>query len=181
MAARRAFVLSSVGALLALGGPLAGCGWEPLYADSATLPASAELRAVKVAPIPERIGQRLELALRQSLNPDGVATPQRYLLRTTLRVSRVDLGIQTQGLGTRLRVDVSAYYELRDLKTGARLLAETAHVTQSFDIVANDYSNVVAEDDARRRAVKELSREMTIRLALFMQRRTTPKPLPAKP
>ena len=48
---------------------LCGCGWEPLYADLQTGPASEELRAIKVQPIPERIGQRLEIALRNSLNP----------------------------------------------------------------------------------------------------------------
>ena len=176
MTARRAFLLSSIGALLAL----SGCGGVPLYADPETGPADAELRAIKVAPIAERIGQRLEWALRQSLNPDGLPTPQRYLLRTTLTVSRFDLGIQTQGLGTRGRLDVVATYALSDIKTGAQLLVGTTHAAQSFDILANEYSNIVAENDARRGAVEELSRELVIRLALFTQRRAAPKAKPAK-
>ena len=49
---------------------LSGCGWTPLYAESRG-PASEELRAIRVDPIPERIGQRLEIALRNSLNPTG--------------------------------------------------------------------------------------------------------------
>ena len=67
MAARRALLALALGALLAL----PGCGWEPLYADRETGPADLELRAIKVDPIAERIGQRLALALRESLNPDG--------------------------------------------------------------------------------------------------------------
>ena len=51
-----------------------GCGWTPLYADTETDAASQELRAIKVDPIPERIGQRLEMALRNSLNPTGEPT-----------------------------------------------------------------------------------------------------------
>src|SRR5438034_3017915 len=99
---RRAMFGWSLGLMLGLGlSALAGCGWAPLYADPATGPADEELRAIGVAAIPERIGHRLALALRESLNPTGQPTRQRYLLRTTLQVARLDLGIQTQGLGTR--------------------------------------------------------------------------------
>src|SRR6266571_2823717 len=100
MNGRRALSGWSLGLLLGLGLlQMAGCGWAPLYADLVTGPADAELRAISVASIPERIGQRLALALRESLNPSGEPTRQRYLLRTTLQIARSDLGIQTQGLG----------------------------------------------------------------------------------
>ncbi len=79
--------------------PLAGCGWAPLYADRAAGPADKELAAIKVAPIPERIGQRLALELRQWLNPNGEPVPSRYVLRTLLQTTRFDLGILS--IGTR--------------------------------------------------------------------------------
>ena len=166
MAGRRALF----GLMLALGS-LAGCGWEPLYADREAGPADAELRAIKVAPISERIGQRLELALRNELGSGTEGTPQRYILRTTLQTVRSDLGIQSTGLGTRGKLDVSATYVLSDLKTGAQLLANTTHDAESFDILANEYASVVAEDDARTRAVHQLQREIVARLTLFLQRR----------
>ena len=149
----------------------AGCGWTPLYADPETGPADAELRAIRVAPIPERIGQRLETALRRSLNPDGVPTPSRYILHTTLVVTRQDLGVQSQGLGTLGRVDVNSTLTLTEVKTGKVLLTSGSHVFESFDIVANEYSTVVAEEDARNRAVDELRRDMMTKVTLFMQRR----------
>ena len=157
----------------ALGLPimLAGCGWEPLYADRQTGPADAELRAIKVMPVAERIGQKLEFALRSSLNPDGEPTPQRYVLRATLALVRSNLGVITQGLGTRARVDVYANFNLTESKTGAVVLNGTSHVAESFDLQANEYANVVAEDDARTRAVEELRRDMMTRLTLYMQRR----------
>jgi hypothetical protein len=68
---------------------------------------------------------------------------------------------------------------LIDIKTGAGLMATTSHVSESFDILANEYASVVAEDDARTRAVEELRRDMVTRLTLFLQRRvadTLPKP-----
>ena len=155
---------------------LSGCGWTPIYADPATGPADAELRAIRVAPIAERIGQKLALALRHSLNPSGEAAPQRYILRTTLRVIRLDLGVLTQGIGTRGRLDVYGDFVLSDLANNAQLLAGTSHVAESFDILANEYSNVVAEDDARSRAIEELRRDMLARLTLFMQRRAVAAP-----
>lgn len=156
----------------ALAGPLllAGCGWTPLYADRQTTPADAELAAIKVGPIAERIGQRLELGLRESLDPSG-EVKKRYLLQTTLQTVRADLGVQSQGLGTRGKLDVTATFKLSDITSGAVLLTNTVHVADSFDIGANEYVTVVAEDDARVRSVEELRRDIVTRLTLFMQRR----------
>ncbi len=149
----------------------AGCGWTPLYADRTTAPAGVDLRAIKVDPINERIGQRLEMGLRTSLNPTGIPTPVRYELKTTLGVARSDLGIQSQGLATRGQVDVVATYVLTDAATRKKLLTNTLHVSDSFDILANGYATVVTEDDARTRTVEELRSEIVARLTMFMQRR----------
>lgn len=166
---------------LALCAPIAfyGCGWEPLYGDPETGPASEELRAIRVNPILERIGQRLEIALRNSLNPSGEPTPARYELRTTLATSLSNLGIQSQGLATLGKLDVFATYFLIDLKNGSNLLVNTLHVVNTFDLNPNQYSSIVGEDDAAVRSVAELDREITIRLSLFFQRRLAeqrPKP-----
>ena len=172
MPARRILLVRALGIVLGLGlAVLNGCGWAPLYADRESGPADEEFRAIRVAPISERIGQKLALALRESLNPAGEPTPQRYMLRTTLSTSRQDLGIQTQGLGTRGRLDAFANFTLNDSTTGAQLLIGISHVAESFDILANMYSNVVAEDDARTRAVEEMRRDIVTRLTLFLQRR----------
>jgi LPS-assembly lipoprotein len=154
---------------------LFGCGWQPLYADPETAPASEELRAIKVAPIPERIGQRLEIALRNSLNPSGEPTPPRYLLSTTLVTALGNLGIQSQGLGTLGQIDAYATYKLVDLQNNATLLTNTVHVANSFDLNPNEYSTIVGEDDARNRCAAELDQEILTRLTLFMQRRIAEK------
>ncbi len=165
MIARRHFL-----ALLALPPVLAGCGWEPLYADRETAPATADLRAIKVFPIPERIGQRLETGLRNSFNPDGGATPVKYVLRVTLTTSIADLGIQSQGLGTRGEVQVIASYQLVDTSNHI-LQNNSVHASDSFDIQANGYSTVVAQDDAYVRSIEEIRREIVMRMNLFMQKK----------
>ena len=148
-----------------------GCVWEPLYGDIETGPASAELRAIKVDPISERIGQRLAIALRNSLNPTGEPTTPRYQLSTTLTTYLSNLGIQSQGLATLGQLDAYATYKLVELKTGTVLLTNSVHVANSFDLNPNQYSTIVGEDDARNRCVSELDQEIVHRLTFFLQRR----------
>jgi LPS-assembly lipoprotein len=151
---------------------LSGCGWAPLYADPETGPASEELRAVKVDPISAgRIGQRLEIALRNSLNPSGEPTPPSYRLRSTLVTNLSNLGIQSQGLATLGRLDVYVTYHLADIQSGKDLFIDTAHVFNTFDLSPNQYSTTVGEDDVAVRSVVELDQEMVTRLTLFFQRR----------
>jgi LPS-assembly lipoprotein len=169
MTGRRALVGAALGMLAV--SLLAGCGWEPLYANRESGPVDAELRAIRVLPIPERIGQNLALALRNSLNPGGEPTPQHYLLRTTLQVARTDLGIQTQGFGTLGRVDAFATFSLGDLRSGTQLFAGNSHTAESFTINSNEYSDVVAEDDARNRAVEQMRGDIVNQLTLGLQRR----------
>jgi LPS-assembly lipoprotein len=163
---------------LALGPPLAlsGCGWAPLYGEAASGPASEELRAIHVDPISERIGQRLAIALRTSLNPTGEPTPERYRMQTTLSTSLTNLGIQSEGLASLGKLDVYATYNLIDSKSHKTLLVNTVHVANTFNLNPNQYSTVVGEDDTAVRSAAELNQEMVTRLALFMERRLAEQP-----
>ncbi len=169
---RRALFGWALAMPLALGlSALAGCGWEPLYADREAGPAAEALRAIHVAPIPERIGQQLAQGLRRSFNPNGEATPQRYLLRTTLLISRSSLGVQSQGIGTLGRIDLTGNFVLTDIKSSAHLLAGSSHVAELFEVLANGYATVIGENDADARATEELRRDIVDRLTVFLQRR----------
>jgi LPS-assembly lipoprotein len=158
-------------ALPLLPAAVTGCGWEPLYADHETAKASADLRAIKVMPISQRVGQRLEMELRNSLNPGGEAVPVKYVLAVALTTSTSDSGIQSQGLGTRGEVQVYASYKLVDVASNANLQNASVHASESFDIQANGYSTVVAQDDAYVRTVEEIRREIIARLTLYLQKK----------
>jgi LPS-assembly lipoprotein len=163
---RRQFLTLSA----ALPAILTGCGWEPLYADRDTTVAAASLRAIKVNPISDRIGQQLEMGLRSSFNPSGdPPTKQLYVLQVTLDRTLLDSGIQSQGLGTRGEVHIYAKYQLVEIGSNKVLQTGTVHSSDAFDIQANGYSTVVAQSDAATRDVEELRREIVTRLTLFMQ------------
>ena len=130
------------------------------------------MRAIKVLPILERIGQRLEMALRNSLNPRGEPTPVRYTLSTTLVYSLSSLGLQSQGTATLGQIDVHSTSNLKDIKTGQTLLTISLHEQNSFELNPNQYSTIVGEDDAQVRTVAELNQEIVRLLTLFMEQRT---------
>ena len=151
--------------------PLGGCGFRPLYAEREETREDPALAAIKVLPIKDRIGQMLEMALRESFNPRGIAVDTRYTLSVVLSVSRFDLGIQRDATATRGRVDVYATIELKEAQGGKGVYNSRAQSTSSFNILDDAYAAQVAEDDARARTVRDLADEIRTRMALFLRSR----------
>ena len=158
-------------ALAALTAPaiLAGCGWEPLYGNPQTQPGATALRTIKVNPIPERPGQELEIGLRNSFNPTGDSVKQRYALTVSLERALYSTGIQSQGLGTRGEVHITAKYQLSDITTNKVVQTGFVHSSDAFDIEANGYSTIVAQNDATVRDIEEIRREIVARMTLYLQ------------
>ena len=155
-------------ALALLLAPLGGCGFHPMYGEAEAEIVEPGLAAITVAPISDRIGQQLELALRESLNPQGLSVKPRFRLIVSLTASRVDLGIQRDATSTRGRVDVYAQLYLIDLDSQKRVYTSRAQSTAAFNILTDAYSAQVAEDDARTRTVRDLAVEIRSRLAIFV-------------
>jgi len=151
--------------------PLGACGFRPLYAEREEASSEPALATIKVLPIKDRIGQMLEMSLRESFNPRGIAADPRYTLSVTLAVSRFDLGIQRDASATRGRVDVYATIQLADAQSGKAVYNSRAQSTSSFNILDDAYAAQVAEDDARARTVRDLSDEIRTRMALFLRSR----------
>lgn len=163
--ARRALLLAA----LALAPALAGCGFRPLYAERAAAMDPA-LAAVRVEPISDRIGQQLEITLRDGFNPTGVGTSAQYSLRVTLTTYRREIGIRTDGTASRVQFDVYANYTLTRLADAVVLLTATTRSTNGVDITNNEYATVVAEDSSRERAVREIGTEIQTRVAVALKR-----------
>ena len=158
---------------LALALLLAGCGFHPLYSPPAMTTSDPRLAAIQVPQIPERTGQRLTIALRDAFNPNGATVDPRYRLHVTLASTRRDTAIRQDGTATRAEIAVTATYSLVGLEDGRTALSGTARSSSSVDLVENEYANVVAQDDARMRAIDELAVELQTRCAMFMGRPAT--------
>jgi LPS-assembly lipoprotein len=149
--------------------PLAACGFHPLYAETRRAADEPTLAAIKVMPIADRMGQQLELSLREQLNPHDLSLETRYQLSITLAVSRADLGIQRDATATRGQVNVTAIIVLADAKTAKVLYRASAHSLSAFNVVNDAFAAQVAQDDSDLRTVRDLADEIRTRIAIFLQ------------
>ena len=86
-------------------GALAGCGFQPLYGQNGKGQAAAakgttlsDMAYVKVAAIPDRVGQLVHNHLRDRIHPRGMASRPVFRLSTTLSESREGLAYGIFGL-----------------------------------------------------------------------------------
>jgi LPS-assembly lipoprotein len=151
--------------------PLAACGFHPMYGREEQVVDEPELAAISVAPIIDRMGQQLELSLREALNPEGLAVKQRYKLFVTLTAARTDLGIQRDATSTRGRISAYVNLQLFDIAANKSIYNSRTQSIADFNILEDAYAAQVAEDDARTRAVRDLTAEIRTRLTLFVHDR----------
>lgn len=149
---------------------LAGCGYQPLYAETQSgVAISEELAAVKVEIIPDRRGQILRNYLLQSLNPSGQPDSPDYSLRVNVSEVRQDLGIQDDATRTRSNLRVTATYTLNTVG-GERVTSGTITSITSYNVLADEFATLSAERAARDRALRQLSEDIRTRLALHFAR-----------
>lgn len=155
---------------------LAGCGFRPLYAPRGPEDWNPALAAISVAPIPNRSGQILELALREDLNPGGLSVAPRWQLNTQLSVYRTDLGIQSNAVATSSEITVNTNYSLVDVKTGKTVYNNSSRAIGDFNQLNDAYATQVAAADAQKRALQEVADEMAMRMALFVRQQRADSP-----
>lgn len=150
---------------------LAACGFEPLHAPRAgggSVPAA--LSTVQIANIPDRSGQYLRNYLRDEINPHGVPGNPQYRLDIQLAEQRSDIGLRRDDIRTRTNLTLEAQYRLVALVDGKVVLQGRSRTLSSFDILINDYTNVVSEQDARQQGLRQIGADIRTRLSLHFSR-----------
>jgi LPS-assembly lipoprotein len=125
------------------------------------------LAATRINPLEGRIGQQLHNLLRDRLNGSGQPREPAYALEIALRVSTSKLGIRKDETATRANLTMSARFKLRDLSSKAVLLGGRSVSVNSYNILDAFYATKVAEDDAKRRGLRELADDIGLRLAVY--------------
>ncbi|MDX6750829.1 LPS assembly lipoprotein LptE [Geminicoccaceae bacterium 1502E] len=157
----------SVLALLGLAAPgLAACNLRPLHGGGAGAETNRELAAIMVETPRSRVGQILRNQLLDELNPAGLTVPSVYRLIVRLDRERDALAIQLDDTVTRYDLTLLARFELRRKADGVTLYQGAARRVASYNVVRAPYATLVAEQDAERRAARELSQEIRARLAV---------------
>jgi LPS-assembly lipoprotein len=154
--------------LLAAALPLvAGCNLRPLHGGASGAALNRDLAAVEVDPADRRLDQTMRNFLIEELNPAGVQLPPEYRLTVELQRAKNALAIQLDDVATRYDLSLAATFELK-AKADSRVLYRSAiRRVVSYNVRSEPFATLVAEQDAERRAAREVSRQIRTQLALY--------------
>lgn len=187
---RRALLRS--GLLLAAGTSLAatvsGCGFRPLYGQGSTTAKSgatvdAHLAGIKIlSPVWERspspfdtgsaakhdarTSQLVHNALRDGLNPYGQPANPAYNLSMLLTEYTTPTVASESSYVYRYSLTLNAHFTLID-SAGEELMLEDLHVSQAYTYLRDPYIDIVALNDARERAAKQLAEMLKFRISAY--------------
>ncbi len=166
---RRAAILGSLA--LVFGLALNGCGFRPLYGeDDEGSTTFEDLETVQIAAVGGRTGQQLHNLLRDRINPRGQPNRPEYVLKISLSEQTEVLAIQQDEIATRANLRLSARFTLTKLKDNAVVFRGLSNSINSYNIVDSQYATYVSGNDARERALRELSEDIRLRLATYFAR-----------
>jgi LPS-assembly lipoprotein len=150
--------------LLAL--PLAGCGLRPVHAPAARAKVLPQLASIEVGELYGGRGQYFRNSLLDELNPDGLQVPGAYDLAVTLRQEDVALAIQLDDTATRYNLILGANFTLTRRSDGQPVFSSATRRVVSYNVRADPFATLVAEQDAERRAAREVARQIATILQL---------------
>jgi LPS-assembly lipoprotein len=158
-------------AVLALSLPLAGC-FKPMYAslDDGASPVIEELSRVNVAPIGERVGQRVRNELIYSFS-GGEAADLPYKLVVTLKHHVEDSVIQPTGEAITKTYELRANFTLIEVENGKVLYGGSTLSRAAFDRTTQLFANQRAELDAEERAARTVAENVKTRVAAYFASR----------
>ena len=152
---------------------MSGCGFQPLYGHiTASHNSLKELSLIRIAPIDNRIGQKLRNFLQDHVTPLGKPSNPSYELIVKINKVRNDLALLQDATSTFAKITLHASYNLTNFATGRTLTAGNVTAKTGFTITESEYANIHAETGTTSRAARELSYDIARRLALFLK--TTP-------
>lgn len=164
--------LAAIGALVA-SLALSGCIVEPLYGPiGAGAPLAAELEAIAVDPIPDRLGHYVRNELIFGFNGTGSEVSPRYRLAVLLK-ERVQTPIldTVTTRATSATVIVDAIYRLTSVPDGLEVTKGSALAVASYDRFSNRLANVRAARDSEIRDAKAIAEQIRTRVSIALAER----------
>ena len=154
---------------------LGGCGYRPVYGDRSAAVAAdgarANLGSVKILGIADRRGQILRNYLLDRMTPGGEPATPRYVLSVTTTESRRFTSSRADGTATRADLVIVARYSLRDATSDLVVFVDRSEGLATYNLLTARYASVASEDEARSRAAEQIADEMSLQIALFLNRR----------
>lgn len=156
--------------LLALLLPLTGC-YEPVYGNKGfgaeQTEQEAKLNNVAIANIPDENGQKLRNLLIDRFYGNGRPINSEQRLDVRLIANEVKLGLQKDATTRRARLEVTAAYDLVDVKSAQKLFSASSRTTVNYNILDQQYGTLASKENAYARALEDIANLITARLLLF--------------
>ena len=166
---RRTGILAAAAILLLSS---AACGFTPLYGRGGprNIGTADYLATVRIAPMPDRVGQELHNLLRDRINPNGQPRQPNYNLQVRISTVTEELGIRKDKTATRANLTVYADFTLTEAASNKELFTGRSRAFSSYNILESQFATLFSENDAGGRALREISDDIRNRLAVFFAR-----------
>lgn len=162
---RRLFLLAPVATLLS------GC-IQPLYGTLGPGGLESELQAIRIEPIPDRMGHYVEKELAFAFNGTGLEVPPKYRLVVTLKEKVQAPVVDTvTARATAATVAADASFALYTLGKSEPLMQGVAFSVAGYDRFSQRISNVRAARDAEIRDAKAIAEQIRTQIAARMASR----------
>lgn len=168
---------------------LASCGFHPVYGNSSDLPETSLIRAgVKVsasasgttATLPTSgdssfdnssatsMARQFANNLEDMLNSESAPA---YKLNVSISYTNVGVGVARDGTASRYNLIINSGYTLTRISDGKAVDSGSISSVSSYNNPNNQYfSTYISEQDARKRAIKELVELYRHRLLAFVEK-----------
>lgn len=149
----------------------AGCNLRPIYRDDEATAVVPALAAIDVTQLYGRRGQYLRGYLLDEFNPGGAQIPPEYQLDIILRQESNTLAIQLDNTPTRANLALGAAFTLKRRSDGVVLYDSAVRRVVSYNIRSDPFATLITEQDAERRAAREIARQIRTILSLYFANR----------
>lgn len=104
------------------------------------------------------------------MTPTRPAPTPAFTLVVELSESTASLAVEKDSSATRANLTITASFRLKQNADGKQLTAGSVRSVNSYDILLSDFATLAAENDARKRAAKDVADGIVDRLAIFLSR-----------
>ena len=151
---------------------LSACGFQPVYKKNTETGYSSNqaLQTIRISPLPDRPGQILHNMLRDRMNPLGQPRKPLYVLKAIIEETEKNLAVRLDNTTSRTNLTIAVKYSLVSLSSNNIVFSSIARSTNSFDKLDDPYANLVAEDTARSRVLRQVADDMALQLGTYFNK-----------
>jgi LPS-assembly lipoprotein len=151
---------------------LGGC-FQPMYGEAAHPGLAADMRAITISPIKDRIGHYLETNLVVDLNGTGATPASKYRLTIIVSEGTLTPTVESQiGAADAATVSATATYTLTSLADQKTVASGVASSIAVYDRTIQRFGNLRAARDAELRLAKSLADEIELRIGAAISKQT---------